>query len=115
MKKLELEEVFSLGGSKYYFTKESGKLAVKKAGTVAVKKGFTPPTLQEVEEFFIFKGYDKDLAKRFVDYYSAGDWKDQRGNPVKNWKQKAISTWFKESNKPKQEIKQETGSKFGFL
>lgn len=55
------------------------------------KKSFTPPTREEVREYAAQRasGVDPD---RFYDYFSAGDWKDSEGKPVRNWKQKFI-TW----------------------
>ena len=52
---------------------------------------FTPPTLEEVEAYVKERSSSVD-PKRFFDYYSAGNWKDSKGNPVKNWKQKLL-TW----------------------
>lgn len=57
------------------------------------KKVFTPPTLEEVKAYIKEKGYNVD-AVHFFDYYSVGGWKDGKGNPVRNWKQKVI-TWAK--------------------
>lgn len=54
--------------------------------------------LKEVEDYFFEKGYSKDAAKKFFDYYSVADWCDSKGNKVKNWKQKAQSVWFKPEN-----------------
>ena len=56
-----------------------------------IGKRFTPPTLEEVEEYVKSRG-NKISAKAFYDYYNEGNWKDSKGQPVKNWKQKAI-TW----------------------
>ena len=53
----------------------------------------------EVAKYFEEKGYSKEAAKKFYDYYSVGGWKDSKGNKVKNWKQKAQAVWFKEVNK----------------
>ena len=53
-------------------------------------KAFTPPTLAEVESYCQERG-NTVSAKRFFDYYEANDWKDGKGNKVKNWKQKVIS------------------------
>lgn len=66
---------------------------------VIKKKNFEPPTLEEVKAYCIERGNDVD-PKRFHDYYSAGDWKDGKGNPVKNWKQKLL-TWEKQGNQSK--------------
>ena len=54
-------------------------------------KKFVPPTLEEVKAYAAERGSDVD-AKRFFDYFTAGDWKDSRGNPVRSWKQKFL-TW----------------------
>ena len=57
------------------------------------KKGkpFSPPTLEEIEAYVRKKGLPID-PQYFFDYFTAGDWHDSKGNPVKNWKQKAL-TW----------------------
>ena len=60
-------------------------------------KKFTPPTLEQVEEYVSQQGYlsnkleQIDFSKRFWDYYNAGDWSDGKGDPVANWKQKILS------------------------
>jgi hypothetical protein len=42
-----------------------------------------------------------ELANKAFKYYETGNWKDGKGNQVKNWKQKMQSVWFKEENKEK--------------
>lgn len=64
------------------------------------RKRFIPPTLEEVKAYASERGNLVD-AQKFYDYYTQGNWKDAKGNPVKNWKQKMI-TWEKHSDKPKQ-------------
>lgn len=66
------------------------------------KKGFVPPTLDEVKEYFKEKGYSAAGAQKAFDYYSVGDWVDGRGNKVKNWKQKMLANWFKDEYKQSQ-------------
>lgn len=68
---------------------EIGEEQVKK------KKGktFSPPTLEEVQEYAKEKGLIVDTAY-FFDYFSTGEWIDSKGNKVKNWKQKLL-TWNK--------------------
>lgn len=61
------------------------------------KKAFIPPTLQEVEQYFLENGYTN--AKKAFDYYSVSDWFDSKGTKVANWKQKMQGVWFKEENK----------------
>lgn len=63
-------------------------------------KRFVPPTLEEIEQFCKERGNGVD-AKKVFDYYSSANWKDGRGNPVRNWKQKIIAVW----EKPKEESK----------
>ena len=62
---------------------------------------FTPPTLDEVTSYVHERGNLID-PKKFYDYYEASGWKDSKGNPVKNWKQKAI-TWERTAT-PKTEV-----------
>ena len=61
-------------------------------------KVFVPPTLEEVKKYAEEKGRS-DLADRFFEYYTEGNWIDGKGNPVKNWKQKFL-TW-RGKNEPK--------------
>ena len=65
------------------------------------KKEFTPPTIEEVQAYITEKGFNVD-AQKFFDYYEAGQWKDQKGEPVRNWKQKLIAVWAKD-DKPKKQ------------
>lgn len=62
------------------------------------RKEFIPPSVSEVEKYFDEKGYSLGAAKKAFEYYDAGGWKDGKGNPVLNWKQKMISIWFKSEN-----------------
>lgn len=50
----------------------------------------TPPTLEEVKAFCAERGNKVD-AQRFYEYYARGGWIDGKGEPVRNWQQKAIS------------------------
>lgn len=67
-------------------------------------KAFTPPTIEEVIQFFNEKGYTESLARRFFESYTipnpAGEiWIDSHGNKVRNWKQKAIAVWMRDTDK----------------
>lgn len=54
------------------------------------KKAFSPPSLSEVEAYCRERDSTVD-PKRFFDYFTAGGWKDSKGNQVKSWKQKLIA------------------------
>lgn len=63
-----------------------------------IVKRFTPPTLDLVISYFTENGYTEQSAKKAFDYYTVADWKDSKGNKVKNWKQKMQGVWFKPEN-----------------
>ena len=74
----------------------------------AIKKekvAFSPPTFDDVAAYCKERGNDVD-PKKFYDYFTAAEWVDSRGNPVKNWKQKMI-TW--ETNGRRTQSGQRTG------
>ena len=52
---------------------------------------FIPPTLEEVKEYAKSRNRS-DLAQKFYDYFTEGNWKDSEGKQVRAWKQKFI-TW----------------------
>ncbi len=66
------------------------------------KNIFIAPTLEEVEEYCKERNNNVD-PKKFYDYYNVAGWKDAKGNPVKNWKQKMIANWEKEKEKKVEE------------
>lgn len=74
----------------------------RKEKEIKIKEKNISPSFEEIEIYFKENGFDSILAKRFFDSYSVANWHDSKGNPVKNWKQKAINVWFKDENKPKQ-------------
>lgn len=55
------------------------------------RKQFTTPTLEEVTAYAESRGHP-ELAKKFFEYFTVGNWIDAKGNPVRNWKQKFL-TW----------------------
>ena len=55
--------------------------------------------IEDIKLYFFENGYSDLAAQRFFDYYSVANWKDSKGNRVKNWKQKAQAVWFKPDNK----------------
>lgn len=60
---------------------------------------FTPPVISDVISYFEENGYTKQSAEKAFKYYSVANWKDGKGNQVKNWKQKMQGVWFKDENK----------------
>lgn len=70
-----------------------------KESKVKESKVFIKPTLFEVTEYFKSNGYDSSLAERAFNFYDCAEWKDSKGNTVKNWKQKMQGVWFKAENK----------------
>lgn len=67
------------------------------------------PTLTQVQEYFTANGFQKELATRAYNMYNTSVednpklkyWRDSRDNPIKNWKLKMQSVWFKNENKNK--------------
>lgn len=86
-------------GETVIITNTNNKQVLNITSTKGKKKVFVPPTLQEVEEYCQSRNSDVD-PKKFFEYYEEGHWKDAKGNPVKNWKQKLI-TWEGRQKKPK--------------
>ena len=72
--------------------KESSSISEKK------RKKFIPPTLEDVSAYAKERGV-QNLAQKFFDYYSAGNWVDGKGDPVRNWKQKFLTWESKEREK----------------
>lgn len=66
------------------------------------KKGFIPPTFQDIQNYCKERNSCVD-AKKFFDYYVAGDWEDAKGNQVKNWKQKLLTWESKTTNETRPE------------
>lgn len=71
----------------------------KKESTDGSRKRFTPPTLEEVTAYCKERHNNVDPQK-FFDYYSEGEWKDGKGNPVRSWKQKVL-TWERDNGNPR--------------
>lgn len=84
--------------------KDSGETQSKKGERKEVKrkkkeKAFAPPTSEEFSAYFLENGFSKDLAIRAFKTYDVANWHDTKGNPVKNWKQKCQSVWFRTEDK----------------
>lgn len=63
------------------------------------KENNTHPSLEEVVCYFKENNYPENLAQKAFSFYNSANWKDSKGNEVKNWKQKMIGVWFKDENK----------------
>ena len=71
---------------------DSGMLYIEELiAATPPKKRFVPPKLDDINDYIAEKGLIVN-GQVFLDYFTAGDWKDSEGKPVKNWKQKLI-TW----------------------
>ncbi|RKY09301.1 MAG: hypothetical protein DRP65_07970 [Planctomycetota bacterium] len=71
------------------------------------KKQFVPPSELEVVRFFQEKGYSVAAAKKAYSHYALADWHDTNGKPVRNWKQKMNTVWFRDENRAKSDIPQQ--------
>ncbi len=96
---MENENIYiesSIESSNNYTGKE------KEKGTTYPKrktKDFVVPTVQEVIDYVVEKGYTEKLAREIFDYYTVADWKDAKGDQVLNWKQKILGVWLKNAQK----------------
>lgn len=77
------------------------KLNLTKPNSIGKSKAY--PSLQEVKDYFKEKGYSQTVAVTAFEYYSSNDWRDRNNRPVKSWKQKMISVWFKPENKEQED------------
>ena len=74
---------------------------------------FVPPTLDDIRSYCLERNNSVDPEK-FYQYYNAGGWKDSKGQPVKNWKQKII-TWEGRSSTPNKPHELASGNEFTAL
>jgi hypothetical protein len=65
------------------------------------KSSFKAPTLAEFNEYVLSKGYNLILAEKAYKHYAEHGWKDAKGSPVVNWKQKVSTNWFRDEYKLK--------------
>lgn len=73
-------------------------------------KKFEPPTEDEVRSYFLENGYSEWAASKAWRHYELGHWTDASGKPVKNWKQKMHTNWFKDENKLGNNGQKQSGS-----
>lgn len=69
------------------------------------QKGFQPPLISEVTEFFKKNGYSFEAAIQAFNYYKDGDWHNGEGRKLNNWKQAMRANWFR----PEFKTKEKTG------
>lgn len=91
--------------------KKGVSVSASASGTVngnAIKKERSvppPPSIDEVIAYFKENKYTEQSAIKAFGYYQASvtetkkHWSDGKGNPIKNWKMKMQSVWFKDENK----------------
>lgn len=91
--------------TQYSIDKSKDRLELDKSkDSINTRARFSPPTLEEVEEYCNERQNNID-PQRFIDYYTANGWKVGR-NSMKDWKA-AVRTWEKTSgNKSVQAQKQ---------
>ena len=102
---------------KSLFAEEEKKAANRKSPP-RTKPSFTPPSIDDVKEYFLSHDADKRLenweecAQRFYDYFNAVDWIDKNGRRITRWDSRANS-WIiddekrEKENIAKNEIKQQ--------
>ena len=81
-----IKEIFNRG------IKENFNDNIKNNNIKKESNRFTPPTRDEVLDYARSKNAVA-LGEKFYDYFVEGNWKDSKGNKVKNWKQKFL-TWL---------------------
>ena len=106
LKKLELDEnrAYTLKDDVYTLDTQvsKDKISLDKVSIdKSSKKKFTPPTLEQIEAYCIERNNNVD-AKKFYEYFNAGNWVDSKGNKVKSWKQKILTWENMGNNKPKE-------------
>lgn len=88
----------ALGGRGKKTEKASGKPNAK-ASAKHTGNRMEDVNENEIIEYFISKGYKKEIAQKFYQSYSVAGWKDSNGKKIINWKQKAIQVWFRDEHK----------------
>lgn len=76
--------------------KNKGTKELKKEGgvkKVKESKKFIPPTLDEVQAYFIEKNYPIEVAQEALDYYTRNEWIKSNGMAVKDWKRTIDNNW----------------------
>ena len=93
--------------SRVTVTQQNKKEDIEKNKKENKSNRFTPPTLEEVEDYINEKGYNIKASK-FIDYYTSNGWKVGK-NPMKDWKA-AVRSWA-HNNYESDKVKQDNGTK----
>ena len=96
--------------------KSKGRLDKSNSSEGKIKR-FTPPTLEEVQEYIEEKNYSVD-AERFIDYYTANGWMVGK-NHMKDWKA-TVRNWERNNgndtgagNRERRRVSEDTGGTYG--
>ena len=57
---------------------------------------FTRPLFFEIFNYFIENNYDITLVQTFYNHYSSKNWKNNKNEPITNWKKEA-DIWVKKN------------------
>jgi hypothetical protein len=63
------------------------------------KRKFVPPTLEEVEAYFIEQGASLDYLERCYYYYADAKWKNRDGKQVIDWRRTIKNNWILKNQK----------------
>jgi len=103
-----LDKALSKHGSKQHQSTGESTGSIDKPLTLEPKtnkQGTSIPQIEDVIAYFKENKYTEASARKAFDYYKASItdekpyWSDGKGNPIKNWKMKMQSVWFKDENK----------------
>ena len=103
-----LDKALSKHGSKQHQSTGESTGSIDKPLTLEPKtnkQGTSIPLIEDVVAYFKENGYTEDAARKAWSYYNASIegnskyWKDSNDKPIKNWKMKMQSVWFKDENK----------------
>ena len=89
-------------------TKNSNKEKKDNKEKKEKKEKFTPPPLETFLNYFKENGFCEKVGERAWRGYHSAEWIKSNGKPVLNWKQTCHNVWFKEENRPADQIKKTT-------
>lgn len=75
---------------------EDNNTSINNKKEIYKERKFKKPTIEEIKEYIDAKKLNINPYS-FYEYFEVGNWKDSKGNQVKNWKQKLL-TWDNYSN-----------------